>query len=172
MTRDAAMAEFSTCDLCDAHEDRLADGRLQVLAPGYVRFGRRIRFAGPAFTIQVHEDNALVRRTLERAGEGRVLVIDGGASRHAALVGGNLAGLGAQNGWAGLLVNGCVRDAEELDASDIGVHALALCPRRSAKIGAGQIEVVLRFSNIVIEPGYVIYADRDGVLVSSQALLG
>ena len=163
--------EFSTCDLCDAHEDRLADGRLQVLSAGYLRFGRRVRFAGAAFTIKVHEDNALVRRTLESVGEGRVLVIDGGASRYAALVGGNLAALGAQNGWAGILVNGCVRDSEQLDAADIGVRALALCPRRSAKIGSGHTEVVLRFSDVVIAPGDLIYADRDGVLVSSEPLI-
>lgn len=171
MTRNAATMDFSTCDLCDAHEDRLADGRLQVLSPGYLSFGRRVRFAGAAFTIRVHEDNALVRRTLETAGEGRALVIDGGASRHAALVGGNLAALAASNGWAGILVNGCVRDADELDAADIGVRALALCPRRSAKLGAGQTEVVLRFSDVVIAPGYMIYADRDGVLVASESLV-
>ncbi len=97
---------FSTCDLCDAHEDKIANGSLQALPPVYRHFGKRRRFAGPARTLKVFEDNALVRSTLETPGEGKVLVVDGGGSLRSALVGGNLAKLAENNGWAGIIVHG------------------------------------------------------------------
>jgi regulator of ribonuclease activity A len=161
---------FATTDLCDENEDRLADGRLQVAAPGWLGFGSRIRFSGPAVTLRLPDDNALVRSTLEQPGHGRVLVIDAGASVRCALVGGKLARLGQDNGWSGAIVNGGVRDADELDACKFGVRALHLVPRRSSKRGLGERDVVLSFAGVFIAPGAIIYADRDGWLVSDQPL--
>ena len=98
------MTDFATTDLCDANEDQLAAGTLQVVAPGYLAFGALRCFAGPAVTLKVHEDNVMVRGALEQPGAGRVLVVDGGASMRCALVGGNLAVLAEKNGWAGIVV--------------------------------------------------------------------
>jgi regulator of ribonuclease activity A len=164
------MIEFATTDLCDLHEELLFAGTLAVLNPGYLRFGRRSAFAGPAATLQVFEDNALVRSRLEQPGAGQVLVIDGGASVRCALVGGKLANLAAAHGWAGIIVHGCVRDAAEIEQCDIGVCALALNPRRSSKRGAGQSDGVLQFANVVVRPGDWVYADRDGILVAGKPL--
>jgi len=161
---------FASTDLCDAHEDRLADGRLQLAPPGWLEFGATVRFSGPAVTLRLPDDNSLVRATLEEPGRGRVLVIDGGASIRCALIGGNLAKLGQDNGWHGAIVNGGVRDADELDACDFGIRALHLVPRRSAKRGLGERDVVLSFAGVIITPGAIIYADRDGWLVSDQPL--
>jgi regulator of ribonuclease activity A len=164
------MESRSTTDLCDAHEPLLRDGRLRVLAPDYLSFGRRPAFAGPAATLRVFEDNVLVRSTLEGPGDGRVLVIDGGGSRRCALVGGNLALLGERSGWAGIIVYGCVRDANELDAVEIGIRALGLHPQRSAKRGGGEAALTVRISDVLVRPGDWIYADRDGVLVADLVL--
>ena len=161
---------FATTDLCDDNEDRLADGRLQVAAPGWLGFGSRIRFSGPAVTLRLPDDNALVRSTLEQPGHDRVLVIDADASIRCALVGGKLAQLGQDKGWSGIIVNGGVRDADELDACEFGVRALHLVPRRSSKRGLGERDVVLSFAGVIIAPGAIIYADRDGWLVSDQRL--
>lgn len=161
-----------TADLCDAHEAALADGTLRVMQPGLVSFGRRVSFAGPAATLKVFEDNSLVAEAVKSAGDGRVLVVDGGGSLRCALVGGNLASAAAQNGWAGLLINGCVRDTEEINATQIGVRALACHPRRSGKRGEGQRELPVHFLGVTIRPGEWIYADADGVLVSATALVG
>lgn len=161
---------FSTCDLCDAHEGRLADGRLRVLPPGFLSFGKVQRFAGPAATLKVFEDNSLVRAALETAGDGRVLVVDGGASLRCALVGGNLGQLGERNGWAGIIVDGCVRDSSELDACQIGIRARALNPRKSLKLGAGQRDVAVTIASTPVRPGDWIYVDADGILVSTEAL--
>jgi len=111
---------FATCDLCDANEDKLADGSLHVLPPIFRAFGKAVRFADPARTLKVFEDNVLVRAALEMPGEGSVLVVDGGGSLRCALVGGNLGQLAENNGWAGILVHGCVRDTAEL-AGDLSL---------------------------------------------------
>jgi regulator of ribonuclease activity A len=162
---------FATTDLCDAHEDRLRDGRLQVAAPPWIALGAISRFAGPAVTLRVVNDNSLVRAALEQPGEGRVLVVDGGGSVFCALVGGNLGKLGETNGWAGVVVNGCVRDADELDARRFGVRALHTHPRKSHKGGAGERDVVLAFADLTVSPGDWIYADRDGWIVSAGGAL-
>jgi regulator of ribonuclease activity A len=164
------MISFATTDLCDAHEALLADGSLSVLHPGYQWFGGAKSFAGRARTLQVFEDNALVRSRLEEQGEGQVLVIDGGASLRYALVGGILAGLAARNGWVGILVHGAVRDASEIDQCPIGVCALGLSPRRSSKRGAGQGDAAVQIASARIHPGDWVYADRDGIVVSRTPL--
>jgi regulator of ribonuclease activity A len=161
---------FATTDLCDDHPDLLEEGRLQVLPPVFHHFGKRAQFAGPAATLKVHEDNALVRAILESPGEGRVLVVDGGSSLRRALVGGQLGLLAQNNGWAGVLVDGCVRDSAELAQCDVGIMALATHPRRSARDGLGKRDVPVQIAGVAVHPGYWIYADADGVLVASQQL--
>jgi regulator of ribonuclease activity A len=158
----------STCDLCDAHE---GDASLRVLPPLFRSFGGAGGFQGPAATLQCFEDNSSVRSALEERGEGRVLVIDGGASMRCALVGGNLAALAAKNGWAGIVVDGCVRDSAELAAVAIGVRALGLHPLRSAKRGEGRRDAVVRLQGVVVKPGDWIVADADGVVVLDKAPL-
>ncbi|MBY4898031.1 ribonuclease E activity regulator RraA [Cupriavidus sp. AU9028] len=162
---------FATADLCDAHEDQLAAGTLRVLTTtGWQALGKATRFAGPAATLKVFEDNSLVRATLETAGDGRVLVVDGGGSMRCALVGGNLGLLAEKNGWAGIVVNGCVRDTLELNDCGIGVRALGLHPRRSQRRNAGERDVALQMPGALVRPGDWIYADEDGVLVSDTGL--
>lgn len=156
------MSVPSTCDLCDAHERNPA---LRVLSPLFRAFGGSAAFQGPAATLQCFEDNSSVRSALEEAGNGRVLVIDGGASMRCALVGGNLAALAAKNGWAGIVVDGCVRDQAEMAALPIGVRALALHPLRSEKRGEGRREVAVRLQGVTVRPGEWIVADADGVIV-------
>ncbi len=161
---------FATCDLCDANEDKLADGSLHVLPPVFRNFGRQMRFAGPALTLKVFEDNVLVRAALETSGEGSVLVVDGGGSLRGALVGGNLGKLAEQNGWAGIIVNGCVRDSVELNACNVGLRALSTHPRRSVRKGTGERDLPVDIAGASIRPGDWIYADEDGVLVSRAKL--
>jgi regulator of ribonuclease activity A len=155
-----------TCDLCDAHERNPA---LRVLPPLFRAFGGASAFAGRAATLQCFEDNSLVRTALEEAGDGRVLVIDAGGSLRCALVGGNLAALGARNGWAGIVIDGCVRDEAEMAALPIGVRALALHPLRSQKRGEGRRDVTVRLQGVVVAPGEWIVADADGVIVLDKA---
>jgi regulator of ribonuclease activity A len=161
---------FATTDLCDDNPNLLEDGSLRVLPPIFRHFGKREQFAGPAATLRVHEDNALVRATLESPGEGRVLVVDGGGSLRRALVGGQLGLLAQNNGWAGVIVDGCVRDSAELAQCDVGIMALATHPQRSARDGVGKRDVPLQVAGVAVLPGDWIYADGDGVLVAQRKL--
>ena len=155
----------ATADLYDAHGETL-----RVLAPIFRDFGGKRTFEGPVVTLKVHEDNSLVRSTLEEPGEGRVLVVDGGGSLRGALVGDNLAEIGLDNGWAGIVVYGCIRDAEPIGALAIGVKAIATNPRKSVKKGVGERDVELRFGEVTIKPGEYLYADADGVVVADGRL--
>jgi regulator of ribonuclease activity A len=156
---------FATADLCDANSDSV-----RVCDPILRDFGGRADFFGPVATVSSYEDNALVRERLEQPGEGRVLVIDGGGSVRRALVGGNLAQLAVDNGWAGIVVNGCVRDTLEIAATPIGVRALASCPRKSTKTGQGEIDVPVAFANVIFHAGDWLYADADGMILSGERL--
>jgi len=156
----------STCDLCDDGEGNTA---LRVMPPLFRAFGGVAAFQGAAATLQCFEDNSLVRAALEEPGSGRVLVIDAGGSLRCALVGGNLAALGAQNGWAGIVIDGCVRDQAELAAAAIGVRALALHPRRSEKRGQGRRNVAVQLQGVTVNPGDWVVADADGVIVLDKA---
>lgn len=158
------MRDYMTTDLSDAHQG------LRYLAPFYQDFGRRLRFHGPAKTLVTFEDNTKLRAAMETPGAGRVLVVDGGGSMNCALFGGNLAKLGAENGWAGVIINGCVRDRAELAAANIGIKALASHPKKSQKRDLGTYDVSVCFSGVTIHPGDWIYADEDGVIVSARAL--
>ncbi|HUL05825.1 MAG TPA: ribonuclease E activity regulator RraA [Candidatus Acidoferrum sp.] len=161
-----------TTDLCDANEPRLADGTLRVLSPVFRSLGKVEAFAGEAVTLKVFEDNTLVRDTLDTPGQGRVLVVDGGGSMRCALVGGNLGLLAEKNNWAGIIVNGCVRDTVELSGCNVGIRALAVHPQKSQKRGAGERDVTLWMPGAVVRPGNWIYADADGVIVADERLEG
>ena len=156
---------MKTTDLCDAFEDRV-----QVSEPVWEDFGGVVEFGGPARTLRLFEDNTLVRAELESPGEGRVLVVDGGGSRRCALLGGNLAALAEKNGWAGIIVNGCVRDRLEIAACQVGVKALASHPKRSRKLDGGEAGVDVRVAGCQVHEGDHVYADEDGVIVSPEAL--
>jgi regulator of ribonuclease activity A len=162
------MESFSTCDLCDAHQsDR--SGTLRVLPPVFRDFGGRDRFSGLVVTLRCLEDNTSVRLAVAQPGLGRVLVVDGGASLRRALVGGKLAGMAAANGWAGIVVDGCVRDIDELRACNIGIRALALMPLATDKRAEGQASVPVQIQGVRIKPGDRLYADRDGMVVIDES---
>lgn len=156
---------YATTDLSDAHPEA------QVAEPIFADFGGFIAFHGPVRTLKVFEDNAMVRAALETPGDGHVLVVDGGGSTRCALVGGNLGQLGVDNGWAGIVVYGYIRDCEEIAEQDIGVKALGTHPRKSEKgLHSGQADRVVSFAGLTIKPGYWLYADADGIVVSEKPI--
>ncbi|MDR0276178.1 MAG: ribonuclease E activity regulator RraA [Burkholderiaceae bacterium] len=179
MSQTTPASAFATCDLCDAHEADISSGALRVLPPVFRDFGAARAFSGPVHTLRAPEDNSRVREAVNSPGSvdtpcgrvGRVLVIDGGGSLRRALVGGNLAVAAAKNGWAGIVVDGCVRDAAELRAAGIPIRALALMPLRTEKRGEGQAGKPVRIQGVWMRPGDWLYADEDGIVVSPKALV-
>lgn len=156
---------FQTADLCDQYP-----ALVRVMEPLFSNFGGRSQFHGPAVTLKVFEDNTLVRAALEAPGEGRVLVVEGGGSMRCALVGDQLAQLGVANGWAGIVVHGCIRDSAAIATMDIGVQAMGTHPLKSVKRGEGQRDLAVQLAGVTVNPGDHVYADDDGIVVAAQAL--
>lgn len=138
------------------------------------------RFCGPVVTLRCPEDNSRVREAVNTPGYvdtpqgrvGRVLVVDGAGSLRRALVGGNLAAAAAKNGWAGIVVDGAVRDLAELRQAQVGIRALALVPLRTAKRDLGEADIPVQIQGVWVRPGDWLYADEDGIVVSARALHG
>lgn len=149
----------NTADLMDERDD------LQSCEVQFDQFGGQSRFNGRVRTVQCFEDNLLVRKVLAQDGRGMVLVVDGGGSYRTALLGGQLAKSAVDHGWAGVIVNGCVRDAVELEALPIGIKALGTNPRRSAKLGNGRVDVPVSFGGVTFAPGAAVFSDEDGLVV-------
>ena len=156
---------LKTSDLCDANESQV-----RAADPIFRSYGKTMRFSGAIATVKVFEDNVLVREALSEPGNGRVLVVDGGGSLRCALVGGLIAQLAEKNGWTGIVVHGCVRDAEEINACAIGVRALNTHPMKSVKKGAGDRNLAVTFAGVTFIPGHYLYADEDGVIVAAAVL--
>lgn len=155
----------ATADLCDTHGDRVT-----VLDGVFASYGGRAVFCGPIVTLSVFEDNSLVRDALEEPGDGRVLVVAGGGSTRCALLGGNLGRLAEANGWAGVFVDGCVRDVAGLRDVAVGVRARGTSPRKSVKMGAGKRGIQVTVGGVDLMPGQWLWADPDGIVVSDGPL--
>ena len=156
---------LSTPDLCDAHE-----GAVRVLSPIFNNYGGVSVFYGKAVTIKCFEDNSVVKELVSQPGEGQVIVMDGGGSLRRAILGDMLAEKAAENGWAGLIINGCIRDVDEIGKTNLGVKALNIHPMKTEKRGIGDLNVPVQIAGQMIRPGEWIYADNNGVLVSAEEL--
>ncbi len=157
---------FKTANLCDEYSDTVA-----IAEPLFMDYGKNITFAGVITTVKCFEDNSLVRQRLESQGNGRVLVVDGGASIRCALIGDILAQMGADNGWNGIIVYGCIRDSGVIATINIGVKAIGTHPLKSVKKDVGEIDVPVHFADVDFIPGHYVYADEDGVILSAAALV-
>lgn len=156
-----------TCDLCDIHKND-GSGAFRVLPPVLRDFGAVTRFQGQVSTVRCFEDNSLVKAAVESPGQGRVLVVDGGASLRRALLGGNLGAAAARNGWAGVVIDGCVRDVGELALCALGIRALAAMPWPTEKRGEGQRDVAVQVQGVPVRPGDWLVADADGIVVLAE----
>jgi regulator of ribonuclease activity A len=165
MTTTSTSVTRGTADLCDDHGDHV-----QVCEPAFHLYGGRRAFHGPVSTIFCFEDNSRVKEAVETPGNGRVLVVDGGGSRRRALLGDKLGLAAVTNGWAGVIIHGCIRDSAELAGMNLGVRALGTVPMRSEKRGAGERDVPVRFAGVTFRPGEYVYVDEDGIIVSATQL--
>lgn len=152
-------------ELCDRYPEEV-----RILEPMLGNFGGRERFFGQIVTIKAFEDNSLVREQVAEPGEGRVLVVDGGGSMRRAMLGDMLAEKASVNGWAGIIIYGCIRDVNAIADLDIGVQALGAHPLKTDKKGVGELNVPVRFGGVDFIPGEYCYADNNGVLVSQKSL--
>ncbi len=156
---------FSTADLHDANP-----GQVWVCATQFRSFGKRLTFSGPCVTVKVYEDHRPVKALVESPGEGRVLVVDGGGSFRVGLLGDMMATNAVKNGWAGVVINGVVRDSRRVDTLEIGVKAIGTSARRGDDETPGLLDLPLSFGGVTFRPGWWIYADADAVITSERPL--
>jgi len=157
---------FVTCDLCD--ENPLD---VRVCEPMFMNFGGVNAFGGEIVTVKCHEDNSRVKELLAMPGNGRVLVVDGGGSMRCALMGDLIGECAVKHGWSGVIIYGCVRDVDALAELNLGIQALASIPLKSVRKGIGETDVPVTFAGVTFMPGDYVYADNNGVIVSTKALL-
>lgn len=152
--------DISTADLYDERGDEL-----QSISIQFQDLGGRMSFSGPARTIKCHEDNGLIKETLGTPGNGAVLVVDGAGSLRYALMGDMIAANAQDNGWAGVIIYGVIRDRAVLAGLNLGIKALGSNPRKTVKRGHGVVDEVITLGDVQIRPGAMVYADIDGILV-------
>lgn len=155
-----------TPDLCDENPNLV-----RVLAPMLRNFGGKNAFGGEIVTIKCFEDNSLVKEHAGNDGTGKVMVVDGGGSLRCALLGDMIAENAVKHHWEGIIIYGCVRDVEVLSTLDLGVQALASIPIKSHRQGRGDLNIDITFGGVTFKAGEYVYADNNGVIVSSQALI-
>ncbi|MBB3188997.1 ribonuclease E activity regulator RraA [Halomonas cerina] len=158
------MSQIITPDICDAYPE------VQVLDPIFVNIGGIEAFFGPVRTVKCFEDNSRVKEAVTESSEGAVLVVDAGGSTRCAMLGDMLAEQAAGNGWAGIILYGCVRDVDILAETELGIQALGAHPRKSEKRGEGQRDIPVTFAGVTIAPGQWLYADNNGILVAKTRL--
>ncbi len=159
------MTQYITPDLCDEYPDLV-----QVVEPMFNNFGGKDNFGGQIVTVKCHEDNSKVKELVDTDGTGKVMVVDGGGSLRHALLGDMLAEKAVNNGWEGLVIYGCIRDVDVIMQTDLGVQALATNPLKTDKRGLGDVDVPVKFGGVSFKPGDYIYADNNGIVVSSEKL--
>lgn len=158
--------EIVTPDLCDAHGDKV-----QVVEPMFGNYGGREAFGGQIVTVKCFEDNSVVKQLVGTPGQGRVMVVDGGGSMRRALLGDMLAAEAAKNGWAGIVIYGCIRDVDVIAETDLGVQALGAHPMKTEKKGIGEQDIPVTFGGVTFQPGHWLYADNNGIIVSPEKLI-
>lgn len=160
------MVDLSTPDIADDFPNEV-----QALELDLRNYGAHHQFAGEVVTIKCHEDNSLVKALVGTPGQGRVIVVDGGGSRRRALLGDMLAENAAENGWAGLVINGVIRDVDQIRQTALGVQALGTIPLKTEKLGVGQQDVEIHIGGVSVRSGDYCYADNNGVLIASRKLI-
>ncbi|KGN40436.1 ribonuclease E activity regulator RraA [Knoellia aerolata] len=151
----------TTADLYDEHGDALQSCSVQLR-----HYGGRTAFSGVISTVRCHRDNALVKAALAQPGDGKVLVVDGGASLESALMGDLIAASAVEHGWSGVVIHGAVRDVAAIRELPLGALALGSNPRKSAKDGVGERDVTVSFGGVDFVPGQTLWADEDGILAT------
>ncbi|SDS75118.1 regulator of ribonuclease activity A [Corynebacterium timonense] len=158
---------MATADIADLYGDQ---EQLASCDTQFTDFGGVTSFCGEIVTITCFEDNGLVKKMLNSPGRGKVLVVDGHGSVHTALMGDKIAQAGVDNGWAGVVINGAIRDSAEVATMQFGCKALGTNPRKSSKDGVGSVNSRVVIGGVEFHPGHFLYADADGIVVTPEPI--
>ena len=158
--------EFFTADICDEYPEKVS-----VLGAGFQNFGGADKCHGEVVTIKLDKNNAdLITLLRDEDGSGKVVVVDVDQD-YFAVVGENLMKFAHNNNYAGIIVNGYIRDTYQIKDIPVVLYALGTCPRKSIPVTQGQRNTPLSFAGIEVTSGDYLYADTDGVIVTTEKVV-
>ena len=162
LIQERLMTDF-TADFCDNYPDKVS-----VLDAGFSNFGGATQCQGTVVTQWLDRNNAdLITLLRDEPGHGKVVVVDSEQAYYA-IVGENLMKFAHASGFAGIIVNGYVRDTVQIRDIPVALYALGTCPRKSIPVTAGKRDIPLTFGGAAFKPGDYVYADNDGIIVTAQ----
>ena len=153
-------------DLFDDYSEQL-----QLAEPLFNDYGGNTIFSGEIVTVSCFNDNSKVKELVATNGNGKVMVVDGKASLTNALLGDMLAEKAVANGWQGIVINGCIRDAGTIATLALGVKALGCNPIKTEKLGVGEVNQLINFAGLTFIAGQFIYGDANGLAISEKKLM-
>jgi regulator of ribonuclease activity A len=153
-------------DLFDDYSDQL-----QLAEPLFNDYGGNTIFSGEIVTVSCFNDNSKVKELASTNGTGKVMVVNGKASLTNALLGDMIAENAVANGWQGIVINGCIRDAGTIATLSLGVKALGCNPIKTEKLGVGEVNINIEFAGLTFIPGQFIYGDANGLAISEKELV-
>ena len=159
------LMEYNTSELCDLFADSV-----DVVDRLLVNYGGRLSYGGEITTVKCHEDKGLIDKVLSQPGKGKVLLIDGGGSTRRALIDVNTAQIAIEHDWEGIVCYGSVREVDQLEELDIGIHAVASIPVNAAFEQVGEVDVAVNFGGVTFLPEDHLYADSTGIILSPEPL--
>ena len=156
---------FFTADFCDEHPELV-----EVLNFDYKNYGGAQKCRGEVVTIKLDKNNSeLIKLLRDEDGTGKVVVVDVNAE-YFAVVGENLMKFAQQNNYAGIIVNGYIRDTFQIKDIPVALYALGTCPKKYIPVTRGQRDLALSFGGANFKNGDYLYADTDGVMVTHKPL--
>lgn len=144
--------------------------QLTLAQPIFSDYGGKTIFSGEIVTVSCFNDNSKVKALVATDGTGKVMVVDGKGSKTNALLGDMLAEKAVENGWQGIVINGCIRDAGTIATLPLGVKALGCCPIKTEKLGVGETNIPVKFAGLEFKNGHYIYGDANGLAISEKEL--
>ncbi|HVY05556.1 MAG TPA: RraA family protein [Burkholderiales bacterium] len=155
----ASLGAHAVSNLCDSMgRTHNASGALQPMHSGG-------KLCGPAITVRTAPgDNLLIHKAIDMAQPGDIIVVDGGGALDAALIGDIMTSYAVSRGVGGFVIDGAVRDTEELAARDLPVYARGISPRGPTREGPGEINVAISIDGTVVNPGDIVVGDADGLV--------
>ena len=142
---------------------------LQTMDSCIQPLNRRMRVAGPAFTVQiVQNDCAVVFQALRDAAPGSVLVIAANGTTDVAFFGEIVVAIAKEKGLAGIVIDGCARDSLALSQNDFPAFVKGIVPRIPARVFLGEVQKDVQCGGVLVRPGDIVFGDADGVVIIPQ----
>lgn len=155
-----------TADICDEHSEKV-----QVLDSGYKNYGGTDNCEGEIITIKLNKNNSdLIKLLRDEDGTGKIVVVDVD-QEYFAVVGENLMKFAHKNNYAGIIVNGYIRDTFQIKDIPVALFAIDTCPKKYIPVTSGERELPLSFGGVDFAQGSYLYADTDGVIVTAQKIV-